>query len=73
MKIFTLLLTLSLSTLIAQEYQKGKIDMHGGNHTNYNSIGGYKDGGFRKQTLGMASFLDKNTSKKRLKKKTKEK
>ena len=62
MQIFTLFLTLSL-TLLAQNYPQGKIDMHGGQFDNYNSIGGYKDGGFRKQGFSMTSFLDKNTTK----------
>ena len=69
MQIFMLLLTLSL-TLVAQDYQKGKIDMHGGQFDNYNSIGGYKGGGFRQAFSSMSKHLDKNTSK--TKEKTKE-
>ena len=68
MQIFTLLLTLSL-TVIAQDYPQGKIDMHGGKYDNYNSIGGYKDGGFRKSYGNMSNFLDKNSSKTKEKKK----
>ena len=46
-------------------YSDRKIDMHGGNtnvYDNYNSIGGYKDGGFRK-SLERSMLLDKNSTK----------
>lgn len=54
--------------LNAQEtYQKGKIDMHGGHQdsyfNNYNSIGGYKDGGLRNSRISMSMSLDNNNSK----------
>ncbi len=62
MKIILFLLTLS-SFIIAQDnYQKAKIDMHGGQFDNYNSIGGYKDGNFRKP-MDMSMYLDKNSTK----------
>ena len=70
----TLIFLLGLSSfLTAQEYQKGKIDMHGGKFNSYNSIGSYKDGGFRKQSFGMSNFLDKNNTKSIQKKNTKDK
>ncbi|MFT5662034.1 MAG: hypothetical protein ACI9TV_002682 [Sulfurimonas sp.] len=62
MKILLFLLILN-PFLQAQEYQQGKIDMHGGQYDNYNSIGGYKDGGFRKSHGNISNFLDKNTTK----------
>lgn len=68
MQIFMLLLTLSL-TLVAQDYQQGKIDMHGGKYEKYNSIGGYKDGGFRRPYENMSKYLDKNSSQTKEKKK----
>ena len=54
--------------LNAQEtYQKGNINMHGGHQdgyfNNYNSIGGYKDGGLRNRRMNMSMFLDNNSSK----------
>ncbi len=53
------------SVIFAQEeYKQGKIDTHGGQFDNYNSIGGYKGGGFRKEAITRPSFLDKNSSKK---------
>ena len=67
----TVLFLLGLSPFIlAQEYQKGKIDMHGGKFDNYNSIGGYKDGGFRKNSRNFSRLFDKNDSKKNQKKNT---
>lgn len=68
MQIFMLLLTLNL-TLIAQDYPQGKIDMHGGQYDNYNSVRGYKDGGFRQSVGNISNFLDNNSSKTQKKKK----
>lgn len=66
----TLIFLLGLgSFLVAQQYQQGKIDMHGGKFDNYDSIGGYKDGGFPKQSFRMTNLLDKNSTKS-IKKKT---
>ena len=61
MKSLFIFLTITLN-LIAQNYQQGKIDMHGGKYDNYNSIGGYKDGGFG-NTKGLSMYLDKNSTK----------
>ena len=64
-----LLLSSSIFAQDAIKYQQGKIDMHGGEFDNYNSIGGYKDGNFRNASSNLSRFLDKNTSKKTLDKK----
>lgn len=56
------LLTLLLfSVIVYAEYQKGKIDMHGGN--NYSD---YKSStkSFGSMQMGMSAFLDTNSSKK---------
>ena len=63
------LLFISLFAQDAIKYQQGKIDMHGGKFDNYNSIGGYKDGDFRKQAMNLSKFLDKNSSAKASEKK----
>ena len=69
----TLIFILGISSLLtALQYQKGKIDMHGGEFDNYNSIGGYKDGRIRKIPFGMSQFLDKNSTKSIQKKSTKD-
>lgn len=58
----TILFLLTLKTfLLAQEYQKGKIDMHGGKFDSYNSSGSYHGGSFR-NSMGLSNFLDKNTT-----------
>lgn len=62
MKTILFLLTIS-SLVLSQEYEKAKIDMHGGKFDNYNSIGGYKGGGFRSAPTNLTSFLDKNSTK----------
>ncbi|MBC8238009.1 MAG: hypothetical protein H8E76_07235 [Helicobacteraceae bacterium] len=66
------IISLFLISIFAQDavkYQKGKIDMHGGKFDNYNSIGGYKDGNFRYQSMNLSKLLDNNTSTKALEKK----
>ncbi len=63
MKIIFFLLILN-SFILSQEYQKGKIEMHGSKFDNYNSIGGYKDGGFRRVGMSATDYLDKKSTKK---------
>lgn len=65
----TLLFCISIFAQDAIKYQKGKIDMHGGKFDNYNSIGGYKDGNLRYQSMNLSKILDNNTSRKALEKK----
>lgn len=58
-------IVLYTSLLGQNAYSDRKIDMHGGNtnlYDNYNSIGGYKGGEFRK-SLGRSILLDKNSTK----------
>ena len=50
------------------EYQSAKIDMHGGKES---YLYDNKKSSFGKNSMGMSIFLDKNTSKKSLKKKEK--
>ena len=63
MKILFILPILTIY-IFAQEYERGKIDTHGGKFNNYNSIGGYKDGGIKFNGNNLSKFLDSNTSKK---------
>ena len=75
MKLILLFLTTTLALLAQDSYSKGKIDMHGGSqdryYNNYNSIGEYKDGGFRAPPVNMSKFLDRNSSKNETKSKDK--
>jgi len=64
-----LLLSSSIFAQDAIKYQQGKIDMHGGKFDSYNTMNGYKGGGFRNSASNLSHFLDKNTSKKTLEKK----
>lgn len=61
MKNIFIILTITLN-LCAQDPEQAKIDMHGGMYDNYNSIGGYKDGGFRK-SVQYSIFSDTNSTK----------
>jgi len=51
--------------LLFGEYEKAKIDMHGGK--SYNQYGSTKDS-FKKKRMGFSALLDNNSSKKSLKK-----
>ena len=57
----TLTLLFFLSSLVAQEYQQAKIDMHGGK---YDSSHYSEQNTHRKSFACMSDFLDKNSSKK---------
>ena len=57
----TVLIILVFCISVFAEYQKAKIDMHGGK--NYNQFGS-KSGGFGKSGMGMSVFLDANATKK---------
>ena len=57
MKAFVVVLIFCIS--LFAEYQKAKIDMHGGNYEN-----DYKGKAFGSSSMGLSSFLDKNSSKK---------
>jgi len=60
----TILFLLAFSAfVIAQEYQKAKIDMHGGKFNSYGSTSGYKNSGFSSMGSSLSGFLDKNTTK----------
>ena len=59
MKIVLTILIVCISAF--GEYQKAKIDMHGGK--NYNQFGS-KSSSFGKRTMGMSALLDSNSSKK---------
>ena len=71
MKLILLFLALMLSLPAQDSYERGKIDMHGGSQDSYNSIGGYKNGGFQYTPLNMSKLLDKNTTKNAVKNTTK--
>lgn len=61
------------SLVLAQEYEKGKIDMHGGKSDAYSNIGSHKNGSFRHNTMNLSNLLDKNTTKHSKKKTLEEK
>lgn len=68
----TILFLLFISTsLLAQDYQKAKIDMHGGNFNSYGNKSGYQVSGFRSSGANLSSFLDKNSTKNTLPSKVK--
>ena len=58
MKIILLILIASIT--IFAEYQKAKIDMHGGK--SYSQFGS-KSGGYGKNSMGISALLDSNSSK----------
>ncbi len=68
MKTVFFLLTLN-SFIFSQNYEEVKIEMHGSKFDNYDSIGGYKDGGFRRNGVNLSGYLDKNDTKNILEKK----
>lgn len=68
MKTILFLLALT-SLLVSQEYQKAKIDMHGGNFNSYNSSS-YEKAGLRSMGSSLSGFLDTNATK-NIQKKTK--
>ena len=62
MKSLFIFLTITLN-LIAQNYQQGKIDMHGGKYDKYNSVGGFQNNSFGSVGTNISGFLDKNSTK----------
>lgn len=56
---FLILLAFLLCLESFAEYEKGKIDMHGGKDESHYE----KKSSFSKTTFGVSMFLDKNTSK----------
>ena len=61
MKIVILILVFS-SSIFSQEYEKGKIDMHGGKFESYKRVDSYKNNSFSKP-VDLSKLLDINSTK----------
>jgi hypothetical protein len=64
MRLFLILALAILALIAGENYTQGKIDMHGGNHNNYNTNGSFGKGGFRSSLMDMSKLVDKNATKK---------